>query len=108
MTELELEAARGFWSRFKDWMQTESSKRELRYEEMSLDGINVSPRDGRGVRVRFEPADDRRQLNYELPDGTLKELQFVLAEKAYFRHEGVNYSAERLGQKMLEELQASR
>jgi hypothetical protein len=109
MTTEELSAARDFWNNFTILIEMESNKQGLKFTQTSSDEIVVETKDRRVLTVRFKPADRNRQLSYELEDGTLKELQFVLAEgKSFFRYEGVNHSFESLGSKMLAELLASR
>lgn len=104
----ELEAVGGFWSAFKESLQARCGKQNLQVRELSANEIEVTTRDCHALRVTFRPTDGCRHLSYELEDGTLKDLQFVLAGRAYFRCETVNYSVEGLGQKMFGELLAPR
>jgi len=108
MTAMELKAARDFWSQLTETLKTESKTKGLTFKMMPGNATEVATRDGRTLNVRFKPEDDHHQLTYELEDGTLKELQFVLAVKPYFRDGGVNYTPEGLREKMIRELQAPR
>lgn len=108
MAVSERKPARDFWIRLKGHVRNESNARGFTFKLLSRDEIDVETSNGQALSVRFTLTDDRPKLNYELEDGTLKELQFVLAEKPCFRYKEVNYSPEALASKMFKELLASR
>jgi hypothetical protein len=106
MTKQEWEAAHEFWNQLREWLRNICATERLKYAEKSPNEVELRTQGGRALHVEFDPNNNLRPLKYTLEPGPQVELQFVLAEKAYFRFCGVNYPPATLGREMLRDLRA--
>jgi hypothetical protein len=107
MTDAQNRQEEGLWAELYNWFGANCSRVGLALQRLSPASFALLRNGDRMVKVDFYP-NARRQLVYELRDGTLRELQILSdANGAVFRSDRINYSAPTLAGKILNEIVAS-